>query len=117
MHIVCADKPPYFRVVVAYIQIIEACFDIIVIAPIAEGILSQNTVRINTLGSFSHTDRSAPEVVFVGADELGVTASVDGGDVSLKVSGVEVADLCGEYCVPFYFISAAFLSVSAIYKI
>ena len=40
------------------------------------------------------TDKSAPEVVFVGTDELGVAVPVDGGDVSLQVSGVEVADLC-----------------------
>ena len=73
------------------IQIIDACFCIVVIAPVAEGIPGQDAVGINPLGGFRHTDRSAPKIVFIGADQLGVTVAVDGGDVSLQVSGVNFA--------------------------
>ena len=36
---VCTDKPPELRVIIAAVQIVQASFGIVVIPPVAEGIL------------------------------------------------------------------------------
>ena len=69
IYVIRADKSPYFRIIVPCIQVVESCLRVIVVPPVAEEIFSQDAVGVDALGCFCHADRSAPQVVFVGANK------------------------------------------------
>ena len=81
-HVIRADESSDLRIVVPYAQVVEPCLSVIVISSVAEGVLCQDAIRVDAF-DFGLADESAPQVVFVGTDELGVAVSVDGDDVSL----------------------------------
>ena len=82
------DKPPELRVIVPAVQVIKPGFGIIIIPPVAEGILVAHGVS-GGVGDGA----VAPGVVAVGGNDLAGGGADDGYNVSLQV--VEVVEQHG----------------------
>ena len=85
---VCTDKPPELRVIVPAIQVIKARLGVVIVPPIAEGILGAHGVA-GGVGDGA----VAPGVVAVLSHDLSRCGAGDGNDIPLQV--VEVVEQHG----------------------
>ena len=85
---VCTDKSPELRVIIPAVEIIKAGFGIVIIPPVAEGILVAHGVA-GSVGDSAF----APGVVVVLGHNLSGSSPDDGNDIPLQV--VEVVEQHG----------------------
>ena len=78
--VIRANKPPELRAIIPAIEVIQPCFGIVVIAPVAEGILFPNGVAAG-VGDGALT----PGVVAVPGHHLARSGPHDGDDIPLHV--------------------------------
>ena len=83
-----ADEPPELRVIIAAVQVIKPGFGIVIIPPVAEGILVAHGVAGGVGDS-----ALAPGVVAVGGNDLAGGGADDGDDIPLDI--VEVVEQHG----------------------
>ena len=77
---ICADKPPELRAIVPAIQVIQPRLGVVIIPPIAEGILFPNGVAAGV-----GDGALAPGVVAVSGHHLARSGPHDGDDIPLHV--------------------------------
>ena len=75
-----ANKPPKLRAIVPTVEVIQPCFGIVVIAPVAEGILFAHGVAAGV-----GDGTLAPGVVAVLGDHLARSRPHDGDDIPLHI--------------------------------
>ena len=105
---ICIQETSYFRVIVAALQEVIAAFFIIVVAPVTEGILSQDLF----IGLIGRVDREelSPGIIGVAACQAAVFPVIKTCDVSLSIPDHEVAFLR----VPFLPVHAPQLAIAVI---
>ena len=85
---ICADKPPEVRVIIPAVEIVQPSFGIVIIPPVAEGILVAHGVA-GGVGDGA----VAPGVVAVLVHNLSGSSPDNGNDIPLQV--VEVVEQHG----------------------
>ena len=86
--VIRADKPPKLRAIVPAIEVVKPCFGVIVVPPVAEGILVAHGVAGGVGDS-----AVAPGVVAVGGNDLAGGGPGDGYNIPLDI--VEVVEQHG----------------------